>query len=93
MIADLTVRIGPSDRAQLLEVPAPDDHSLEWAAAADDRRLYAAARLARGDDRGRRRIALLLIPRCDPPEGQLTIVFGSTRSELCEALRDRLGVA
>jgi hypothetical protein len=93
MIATLTVSVGSSRRAQLLQVPAPEDHSLEWAAAADDRRLYAAARLARGDDRGRGRIALLLIPRCDPPEGRLTIVFGSTRSELCEELRDRLGVA
>ncbi len=93
MIATLTVEVGMSDRAQLLQVPAPRDHSLEWAAAADDRRLYAAARLTRSEDRGGGRIAMLLIPRCDPPEGRLSIVFGSTRSELCEALRDQLGAA
>lgn len=93
MIATLTVGVGPSDRAQLLQVSAPRDHSLEWAAAADGQRVYAAARLARSDEPGGGRIAVLLIPRCSPPGGHLSIVFGSTRAELCEALRDRIGTA
>ncbi len=93
MIATLTVRVGTSDRAQLLQIPAPADGTFEWAAAADDQRLYAAARLARRDGPGGGRIAVLLIPRCSPPGGRLSIVFGSTRSELRGALRSQLGAA
>ena len=93
MIATLIVEVGTSDRAQLLQVPAPGYDGLEWAAAADDQRVYAAARLARRDEPGGGRIAVLLIPRCSPPDGHLSIVFGSTRSELCEELRDQLGAA